>query len=371
METTRVFPATPPDGVVSAWRYAPLSSGALRRILRGCADVGIRMVMEALDGAPAGMTWRERFVLQALAASAIDDTRECPPGIEDNPRVIERLHLGRSERYAVLKSLCEKGALMKMERGRNGVHATFAIPSYAAAAHLKGPGTPDASADPATPKGPGFPDASTAGNPSKGPETPDASAPGDGVKGPGSANEGSGFHPSKGPETPDASDGTQSSWDFRDFKTGGTTPPTPPETDPGTPPTPARGIGEDRDKFNGKQFTTREQILAVAGEACKLHPSPSWTTTSVIREMEKTAAAGRYPWPVILVAMGLVATDPTSRSPGRLRLNGDWWPKAERIVASRVNLLESEIHPFTSDGNGTCITCNLRAANHRHAPVAS
>jgi len=161
--------------------------------------MGWQLVREAEDHGPAALTWRERYALSVLANAAMDTTRECPHGIEDHPDIIRRLRLGRSERYAVIAALCEKGALLQLERGRNGVRAVYAIAPFAALAHLMGLGTPVDNA----PKGPGTPDPSPVDNGFKGPGNPDASGRVVELKGPGSATEGSGFPGLKGPGFPD------------------------------------------------------------------------------------------------------------------------------------------------------------------------
>jgi hypothetical protein len=165
--------------------------------------MGWQLVREAEDQAPASLTWRERYALLVLANAAMDSTRECPHGMEDNPDIVRRLRLGRSERYSVIAALCDKGALIQVERGRNGVRAVYAIAPFAALAHLNGPGFPDPRAVDNRTKGPGTPDPSPVDNSLKGPGIPDASDGGATLKGPGFASEGSGFHPLKGPGIPD------------------------------------------------------------------------------------------------------------------------------------------------------------------------
>ena len=169
---------------------------------RGAA-MGWQLVREAEDYSPAGLTWRERFALSVLANAAMDSTRECPHGIEENPDVIRRLRLGRSERYSVLAALCDKGALIQVERGRNNVRAVYAIAPFATLAYLKHPENPDP-----RPRRRGFmcpenPDASPVDNPAKHPGSPDASPHTTATKGPGFAAEGSGEPGRKGPENPD------------------------------------------------------------------------------------------------------------------------------------------------------------------------
>lgn len=94
--------------------------------------MGIRLIAEVLDGAPETLTWRELYVLVVLAENARDGTRQCWPGVEDNPDVIRRLRLSRTQRYKVIGSLIDKGALVRVKRGQKGVRAVYAIPPLAA-----------------------------------------------------------------------------------------------------------------------------------------------------------------------------------------------------------------------------------------------
>lgn len=154
--------------------------------------MGWQLVREAEDHGPGSLTWRERYALLVLASAADDARRECPPGIEDSPEIVARLRLGRSERYSVIRSLCDKGALLHAERGRNGVAAVYLVAPLAPAGTGDGAGLP-------------------VDNPSKGPGSPDASGwlkgPGSAAEGSGFGAEGSGFHASKGPGNPDPSAG--------------------------------------------------------------------------------------------------------------------------------------------------------------------
>ncbi|MGW1533916.1 hypothetical protein [Streptomyces aureus] len=112
--------------------------------------MGIRLFVEVLEHAPEALTWRERYALAVLAENANDNTRECWPGIEDDPAIAHRMRLpGRSSRYEVLKALRSKGALESVTAGHRGRRAVYRIPAL-------GPAEPAAS-DPG--KGPGFPDA--------------------------------------------------------------------------------------------------------------------------------------------------------------------------------------------------------------------
>ncbi|WP_333744097.1 hypothetical protein [Streptomyces ardesiacus] len=156
--------------------------------------MGIRLFVEVLDHAPDALTWRERYALAVLAENANDVTRECWPGIEDDPAIAHRMRLpGRSSRYDVLAALRKKGALKTVTAGHRGRRAVYLIPEL-------GPETPDAFAPE---KGPGTTDTGSGNhgpNPEpKGPQNPDPSEE------KGSGNEGERVREprEKGPETQD------------------------------------------------------------------------------------------------------------------------------------------------------------------------
>lgn len=89
--------------------------------------MGVRLMVEVLDYAPANLTPRERWTLVVLAESARDTTRVCWPGIEDDDVFIRRCRLSRSQRYAVLRALIDKGALENVRRGQKHVRAGYRI----------------------------------------------------------------------------------------------------------------------------------------------------------------------------------------------------------------------------------------------------
>lgn len=96
--------------------------------------MGVRLIVEALDYAPDTLTPRERYVLVVLAESARDATRVCWPGIEDDETFIRRSRLkSRSQRYAVIKGLVDKGALESVKRGNRGSRAVYRIARLAPA----------------------------------------------------------------------------------------------------------------------------------------------------------------------------------------------------------------------------------------------
>jgi hypothetical protein len=167
--------------------------------------VGIRLFVEVLEHAPDALTWRERYALAVLAENANDGTRECWPGIEDDPAIAHRMRLpGRSSRYEVLKALRAKGALEGVTAGHRGHRAVYRIPAMR-------PAVP-AAAEPG--KGPEFPDPmpeEASGNPGHSVQEPRTQSAG---KRPGTPDpngeKGSGNDPErvrephgKGPETPD------------------------------------------------------------------------------------------------------------------------------------------------------------------------
>lgn len=155
--------------------------------------------------APDSLTWRERYALGVLAENANDRTRECWPGIEDDPEIARRMRLpARSSRYEVLKALRQKGALEGVSAGHRGHRAVYRIPVMGpetsdASEPEKGPGT----TDPTDEKGSGNhrqsvrePQTQTE---EKRPETPDPSE----EKGSGNDPERVREPHGKGPETPD------------------------------------------------------------------------------------------------------------------------------------------------------------------------
>jgi hypothetical protein len=137
--------------------------------------MGQELVCEALDFAPDRLSWRELCALVVLADAAADSSRECPAGIEDDPGIIRRLRMSRTQRFVVIGALVDKGALLRIERGRNGVQAAYSIAPFAP---VKGPVNRDASRSARPVDSVDNP----VGNPSKGPGFRDATDP---VKHPG------------------------------------------------------------------------------------------------------------------------------------------------------------------------------------------
>jgi len=314
--------------------------------------MGIRLVMDAADHGPASsLTWRERCVLLILSASAMDATRELPPGIEERPDLIRRLGMGRSQRYDVFASLVAKGALERVERGRNGVKAVYAIAPFAV--------------DPEAGR-PGDPDARPVDNPADGSGEPGPISP---VKGPGSEGEGSGNPGLKRPENPDPAPSYEG---IRGFKTGGTPPA--PRTRPLIPyglPTPPLEEGDRPGSENPVPCGTGSERAALAAEITGMRPE--WSKRSVLRALERPAVTGR-PWPVAAQAMRLVAADRATNSPGRLEHDGPWWAQAARTV-SGLHLAAPATHPYKHNpGTGCCRTCGApqvdKSHRHRHRKTA-
>ncbi|MGW0034780.1 hypothetical protein ACWDXD_33805 [Streptomyces sp. NPDC003314] len=163
--------------------------------------MGIRLFVEVLDFSPAKLTWRERHALSVLAETANDVTRECWPGIEDDPTIAHRMRLpARSSRYEVLAALRSKKALETVSAGRRGSRAVYKIPVLAPA---QGPETSDPNG--ATGSGEHGPnDADSVRNSrtqteKKGPENTDPNS----EKGSGNDLDRVRERPVKGPENPD------------------------------------------------------------------------------------------------------------------------------------------------------------------------
>jgi hypothetical protein len=300
--------------------------------------MGIRLVMESTSRhTPEELTWRERYVLVVLASSAIDATRELPPGIETSPELAARLKLSRTQLYLVLSALVEKGALVHLERGRNGVKAVYAIAPFT-------PGS----------ERPGDPDVPPVENPLESPSNRDPSAP---VKGPGSDAEGSRFEVPKHPGSRDPAPYIG----IRDFKTGGKTP-LPPTLGSlvqlGFPTDPGEGEEELRERTPAAIAALVDAIRAIRED---------WSTRSVRRALDDQSVRER-PWPLVCEAFAIMARDPETQYPGRLPGDGPWWPAAERkcrrAAASQVQ--DEDVHEFEPNGNGDCRRCPLPADSRFH-----
>lgn len=313
--------------------------------------MGIRLVMEASGSrVPETLTWRERYALMVLAASAIDATRELAPGIiEDSPDLAARLKMSRTQLYVVLEALCDKGALLRLERGRHGVKAHYAIAPFGIAAE---------------PERPGDPDVPPVENPLKDPSNRDAKAP---AKDPGSENEGSRFDPPKDPGFRDPAPYKG----IKGFKTGGGTPPPPgirplfPCALPDAPPE----EGESPRAKNPAPHGTGRDRQALAAEICGTRPE--WSARSVLRALERPAVTER-PWPLAREALRIMAADPATQHAGRLEHDGPWWPEAARRLGTARTARQpwcGKCHEQTrmrdTDDNRAvrCPDCGQRAAS--------
>jgi hypothetical protein len=128
--------------------------------------VGIRLIVDVLNGAPEALTHREKLLLVVLAEDANDDTRVTWNSVE-RPEVLRGAKVSRSQLYAVLKTLVAKGALTKLAAGQKNGSAKYKIPKFPEAAQC--PGIPDTDTPPQSPSSPDTDD-------SQRPETPDTDA---------------------------------------------------------------------------------------------------------------------------------------------------------------------------------------------------
>jgi hypothetical protein len=116
--------------------------------------VGIRLIAEVMDHAPATLTHREAWVLGVLAADANDDSRTTWSSIE-SLEILHRARVSRPQMYEVLKSLMTKGALEKTLAGQKNAAAKYRIIRLTPA---QCPEIPDAGPQV---QGPDFPDTET------------------------------------------------------------------------------------------------------------------------------------------------------------------------------------------------------------------
>ncbi|MFG3046305.1 hypothetical protein ACGFZR_15415 [Streptomyces sp. NPDC048241] len=91
--------------------------------------MGIRLMVDVLANAPEALTHREKLLLVVLAEDANDDTRITWNSVE-RPEVLRGAKLSRSQLYAVLKSLCSKGALEKLAAGQKNGTAKYKISKF-------------------------------------------------------------------------------------------------------------------------------------------------------------------------------------------------------------------------------------------------
>jgi hypothetical protein len=107
-----------------AYSAAPTMTGS---------PVAIKLVTEVMDWAPP-LTHREHKVLMILAENAQLSTRETWDSVED-PKILRRARLTRTQMYAVIAALVDKGCLVKPVWGGRNHRAKYKI------AHLAIPRT--------------------------------------------------------------------------------------------------------------------------------------------------------------------------------------------------------------------------------------
>lgn len=88
--------------------------------------MGIRLYVEVLDYAPTTLTHREKLLLSVLAEDANDSTRRTRSSVE-SPKLLRQAQVSRSQLYAVIKRLIEKGALKKVGSGQKNSAAKYEI----------------------------------------------------------------------------------------------------------------------------------------------------------------------------------------------------------------------------------------------------
>jgi hypothetical protein len=102
--------------------------GLLRTALRQRAVMAIKLVTEVMDWAPP-LTHREHKVLIILAENAQLSTRQTWDSVE-SPRILRRARLTRSQMYAVIAALVDKGCLDKPVWGGRNHRAKYAIATF-------------------------------------------------------------------------------------------------------------------------------------------------------------------------------------------------------------------------------------------------
>lgn len=87
---------------------------------------GYLLALEVLDYAPATLTHREKLLLVVLADDANSQTRITYSSVQD-PKILRRAKLTRSQLYEVLKGLVAKGVLKKITHGQQHATAKYMI----------------------------------------------------------------------------------------------------------------------------------------------------------------------------------------------------------------------------------------------------
>jgi len=115
--------------------------------------VGIRLIVEVLDYAPATLTHREKLLLVALAENADDNSRTTQGSVE-SAKILRSGMVRRSGLYDVLKSLTAKGAIKRETVGQRNAGAVYVFLPMASQC----PSSPDTER---CAQCPGFPDTDT------------------------------------------------------------------------------------------------------------------------------------------------------------------------------------------------------------------
>lgn len=93
-------------------------------------------MVEVMDHANACLTWRERYVLVAIADNLRDNTRCGWPAFDGEDQYAERFRLrtccSRTQFYEALQGLTDMGVVKILEAGHNGRRAEYYIPPLAA-----------------------------------------------------------------------------------------------------------------------------------------------------------------------------------------------------------------------------------------------
>lgn len=110
-------------------------------------------MLEVMDHAPACLTWRERYVLVAIADNISDKTRQGWPAFDGTDeraaKFRRRTHCSRSQFYEALQGLVDIGVVEVVVKGHYGAQAVYRIPPLAGLvpkrrrAKKKGPGNRD------------------------------------------------------------------------------------------------------------------------------------------------------------------------------------------------------------------------------------
>jgi hypothetical protein len=102
--------------------------------------VSTGLMLEVMDDAPDWLTWRERYVLMALADNFNDATRLGWPAYdgdgERSEKFRRRARCTRRQFYETLGALIDKGVLVVEVSGHNGRQAVYRIPELATAKPL-------------------------------------------------------------------------------------------------------------------------------------------------------------------------------------------------------------------------------------------